>query len=162
MALTIGSPAIQSIKRIGKERGDSKKAGQDDAATMRRLPFWCHDKSALAYQGQQLKSTSVQGNKTKLSCVSGSKDLNTAGIRSPTQRQTDNLVIQGSNSLHRPFSGLRYIHMMANTSSGETIKAKLAFEQFATNHFVKIEHYHADNGRFADNAFINHCSSRQQ
>ncbi len=60
------------------------------------------------------------------------------------------------------FSGLRYIHMMTNTSSNKTIKAKLAFKQFATNHFVKIELYHADNGRFADNAFINHCSSRQQ
>ena len=60
------------------------------------------------------------------------------------------------------FSGLRYIHMMTNTSSHETIKAKLAFEQFAANHCVKIEHYHADSGQFADNAFINHCSSRQQ
>jgi hypothetical protein len=60
------------------------------------------------------------------------------------------------------FSGLRYIHMMTSTSSNETIKAKLAFEQFAANHFVNIEHYHADNGRFADNAFIDHCSARQQ
>jgi hypothetical protein len=60
------------------------------------------------------------------------------------------------------FSGLRYIHMMTSTSSNETIKAKLAFEQFAANHFVNIEHYHADNGRFANNAFIDHCSQRQQ
>ncbi|KAL7485090.1 hypothetical protein ACHAW6_010683 [Cyclotella cf. meneghiniana] len=60
------------------------------------------------------------------------------------------------------FSGLRYIHMMTSMSSNETIKAKQAFEQFAANHFVTIEHYHADNGRFADNAFINHCSQRQQ
>ena len=60
------------------------------------------------------------------------------------------------------FSGLRYIHMMTSMSSDETIKAKQAFEQFAANHFVTIEHYHADNGRFADNAFINHCSQRQQ
>jgi hypothetical protein len=59
------------------------------------------------------------------------------------------------------FAGLCYIHMMTNTSSDETIKAKLAFEQFAANHFVKIKHYHADNGQFADNAFINHCSSQQ-
>ena len=44
------------------------------------------------------------------------------------------------------FSGLRYIHMMTNTSSNETIKAKLAFEQFTANHFIKIEHSHADNG----------------
>ncbi|KAL7481171.1 hypothetical protein ACHAW6_007756 [Cyclotella cf. meneghiniana] len=60
------------------------------------------------------------------------------------------------------FSGLCYIHMMTNMSSDETIKAKQAIEQFAANHFVTIGHYHADNGRFADNAFINHCSQRQQ
>ena len=60
------------------------------------------------------------------------------------------------------FSGLRYIHLMTGTSSAETVKAKQAFEQFAANHLVHIEHYHADNGRFADNAFISHCSQRQQ
>jgi hypothetical protein len=58
------------------------------------------------------------------------------------------------------FSGLRFIHMMTNLSSDETIKAKQACEHFAANHFVTIEHYHADNGRFADNVFINHCSQR--
>ena len=60
------------------------------------------------------------------------------------------------------FSRLCYIHMMTSTSSNETIKAKLAFEQFAANHFVNVEHYHADNSRFADNAFIDRCSSLQQ
>ena len=60
------------------------------------------------------------------------------------------------------FSGLRYIHMMTNLSSNEALKAKLAFEQFATNNHVSIEHYHADNGCFADNAFIAHCTLWQQ
>jgi hypothetical protein len=60
------------------------------------------------------------------------------------------------------FSGLRYAHMQTSTSSNETIKAKLAFEQFAANNFVHIKHYHADNGCFADNAFINHCAQQGQ
>ncbi|KAL7477735.1 hypothetical protein ACHAW6_003531 [Cyclotella cf. meneghiniana] len=60
------------------------------------------------------------------------------------------------------FSSLQYLHMMTNISSNETIKAKQAFKQFATNHFVTIEHYHADNGHFANNAFISHCSQWQQ
>lgn len=59
------------------------------------------------------------------------------------------------------FSGPLYIHVMTNTYINETIKAKLAFKQFVANHFVKSKHYHADNGRFAANAFINHCLSRQ-
>ena len=36
------------------------------------------------------------------------------------------------------FSGLHYIHMMINTSSDETIKAKLAFEQFASQTLNQI------------------------
>jgi hypothetical protein len=38
-------------------------------------------------------------------------------------------------------------------SSEDTVKAKTAFETFASTYGVKITHYHADNGRFADNAF---------
>jgi hypothetical protein len=34
------------------------------------------------------------------------------------------------------------------------LEAKLAFEAYSRKYNVKIYHYHADNGRFADNAFI--------
>ena len=61
------------------------------------------------------------------------------------------------------FSRLRFVHLMRDLSSEETINAKLAFEQYARDHGVTILHYHADNGRFADNAFKLSCeSSRQQ
>jgi pyruvate/2-oxoacid:ferredoxin oxidoreductase beta subunit len=60
------------------------------------------------------------------------------------------------------FSGFRYVHMMYNCSSNETIKAKHAFEQLAANHNIRIDHYHANNGRFADNAFINNCNTQKQ
>jgi len=51
---------------------------------------------------------------------------------------------------------------MRDLSSEEMINAKLAFEQFARNHGVKIYHYHADNGRFANNAFKTACELTQQ
>ncbi|KAL7475580.1 hypothetical protein ACHAW6_001493 [Cyclotella cf. meneghiniana] len=60
------------------------------------------------------------------------------------------------------FSGLRYMQMMTGTSTNKTIKDKQAFEQFATNHFLNIKHYHADNGHFMDNAFLNHGLQWQQ
>ncbi|KAL7477469.1 hypothetical protein ACHAW6_003275 [Cyclotella cf. meneghiniana] len=60
------------------------------------------------------------------------------------------------------FSSLRYIHTMTSMPSNDTIKAKQAFEQFATNHFVIIKHCHANNDHFTNNAFINHCSQLQQ
>ncbi len=60
------------------------------------------------------------------------------------------------------FSRLRYVHLMTSLSSQETIEAKKAFEQFAADHGVRIKQYHADNGRFADNSFKQHCSQQHQ
>ena len=60
------------------------------------------------------------------------------------------------------FSRLRYVHLMQDLSSDETIKAKLAFERFAAEHGVTIKHYHCDNGRFADNAFKLSCEQERQ
>jgi hypothetical protein len=55
------------------------------------------------------------------------------------------------------FSRLRFVHLMQDLLSEETINAKLASEQFAAKHGVAIKHYHCNNGRFADNAFKQAC-----
>jgi hypothetical protein len=47
-----------------------------------------------------------------------------------------------------------YIHLQQGLTSAETVEAKRAFKAYARSHGVSIKHYHADNGRFADNAFI--------
>jgi hypothetical protein len=60
------------------------------------------------------------------------------------------------------FSGLSYLHLQQNLTSSETIKAKDAFEAYAASYNVTIQHYHADNGRFADNAFRQSCQEKQQ
>ena len=60
------------------------------------------------------------------------------------------------------FSRLRYVHLMQDLSSDETIKAKMAFERFAAKHGVAIKHYHCDNGRFGDNTFKQSCEQERQ
>jgi len=60
------------------------------------------------------------------------------------------------------FSDLSYAFLQENATSKETLKGKLAFEQYARELGVEIEHYHADNGRFADNTFINHVKEQGQ
>jgi hypothetical protein len=47
------------------------------------------------------------------------------------------------------FSDLDYVHVQSTTLAEDTIKAKQAFEKFAYDRGVRIEHYHADNGVFA-------------
>ena len=53
------------------------------------------------------------------------------------------------------FSDLSYVHLQQSTSSVETLEAKRTFEAYSKEKGVRIEHCHADNGIFADNAFIN-------
>jgi hypothetical protein len=60
------------------------------------------------------------------------------------------------------FSRLQYVHLMTSLSSEETIAAKLAFERFSNQNGVRIEHYHCDNGRFADNDFKSACEQARQ
>ena len=52
------------------------------------------------------------------------------------------------------FSGLSYIHLQKSTNADETLEAKLAFERFATKFKVQVKSYQADNGRFAENKFM--------
>lgn len=52
------------------------------------------------------------------------------------------------------FSRYTYVHLQSQITSEETLAAKKAFEAHCRQHQVRVEHYHADNGRFADNLFI--------
>ena len=52
------------------------------------------------------------------------------------------------------YSRLSYVYVQRSTTAEETIKAKKAFELFATGYGVTVKHYHADNGRFAENNFM--------
>lgn len=52
------------------------------------------------------------------------------------------------------YSGYSYVHLQPDMTSDSTVAAKEAFEAHSKELGVTIESYHADNGRFADNAFI--------
>ena len=60
------------------------------------------------------------------------------------------------------YSDLSYVHLQSSTTSEETVEAKLAFEAFARDHGVTVQHYHADNGRFADNLFMKSIQEGKQ
>ena len=60
------------------------------------------------------------------------------------------------------YSGYTFVHLQRRITSEETVQAKHAFERAAEQRGVKILHYHADNGRFVDNAFIADCNAQRQ
>ena len=59
-------------------------------------------------------------------------------------------------------SRLGYVHLQSKLPSQDKVEAKQAFEAYCHKHNVTVKHYHADNGRFADNAFIQDVKSNGQ
>ena len=51
------------------------------------------------------------------------------------------------------YSRLIYVYLQKTMMVDETVLAKEAFEWYAASHGVTVLHYHANNGRFADNEF---------
>uniref|UniRef100_UPI00293D8CF2 reverse transcriptase domain-containing protein n=1 Tax=Janthinobacterium sp. TaxID=1871054 RepID=UPI00293D8CF2 len=51
------------------------------------------------------------------------------------------------------FSGLSFVHLQQSTTAFETVIAKRTFERYAAKFNVKVRHYHADNGIFAEAEF---------
>jgi hypothetical protein len=60
------------------------------------------------------------------------------------------------------FSRLSYVYLQESTKGVQTLAAKRSFEAYAASHGVTIWHYHADNGRFAEKLFLNHCERSGQ
>ena len=60
------------------------------------------------------------------------------------------------------FSRLSFVHLQMSLSSEDTLQAKRAFERYCESSGVKVLHYHADNGRFVDNLFIEDTKRHNQ
>jgi len=60
------------------------------------------------------------------------------------------------------FSDFTFVHFQYTANTQETLEAKHAFKRYAQGHGVKVESYHADNGRFAENAWVNDAASLGQ
>ena len=55
-----------------------------------------------------------------------------------------------------------YVHFMRDLSLDETLLAKSAMEKIMDQAGRTVKHYHADNGRFADNGFIDAINGKDQ
>ena len=60
------------------------------------------------------------------------------------------------------FSSLGYVHLQKTASAEDTLEGKKAFERYAMTHGVVIYAYHADNGIFKANAWVQACQAKEQ
>ena len=55
-----------------------------------------------------------------------------------------------------------YVHLMKSLTTEDTITAKRAFEKLFHHANRKVKSYRADNGRFQDKEWLEHCNLQQQ
>ena len=55
-----------------------------------------------------------------------------------------------------------YVHLMQYLTLDETLLAKEAMEKVMAQAGIYVKHYHADNGRSADNGFIYAINTKDQ
>ena len=60
------------------------------------------------------------------------------------------------------FTGYTYVALMRDLTAESTLAAKKEFEHRCAVRNITVEHYHADNGRFAEPAFVNECKRCNQ
>ena len=68
-------------------------------------------------------------------------------------RESDNDKYHGGTIIVDHASQFIFIHNQVSLNVGETLKAKITFEQFAESHGHKVKHYRADNAPFGAKDF---------
>ena len=114
--------------------------------------------------------TKAQSNKGKIylatkpgDCVSVDQlESNTPGFIAQLKGSLTKQRYRAATIFVDHYSRLSYVYLQRGLTSDETLKAKRAFEAYARSHNVQIKHYHCDNGRFSDNAFIDDVTKRGQ
>ena len=68
----------------------------------------------------------------------------------------------GPNTFVYHVSDYVYVYLMRYLTLYETLLAKEAMEKLMAQAGRNVKHYHADNGRFADNVFIDDINTKDQ
>ena len=111
------------------------------------------------------KSTSIGGRKPTRpgECVSVDQLISkTPGLIAQVKGRLTKQRYHAATVFADHASGLTYVHVSEGTTADETLEAKAAFESYAADMGVAIKHYHADNGRFAENAFMEQVKTSGQ
>ena len=70
--------------------------------------------------------------------------------------------IWGCTTFVNHVSNFFYVHLMRDFTLEETLLAKRAYEKLLAQANRRVKHYHADNGWFADNGFLEAVNTKDQ
>ena len=131
---------------------------------MRRLPVWQAHKEALAIEGGGGGGTNPIRRATSSRQIVSVNQLESSTAdfiaqlkgKLTTQRYWYATVFVDQHSRYA------YVYLQWTITSAETVQAKPSFERMDEDMGVRIHHYHADNGRFADKGFVQDCQKQRQ
>ena len=115
------------------------------------------------YKTRKIQKEEVEELTEPGQCVSVDQmESTTPGLIAQLKGTPTKLRYRAASVFVDQFSGLSFVYLQKTLSSEETVEAKHACEQYFADHGVKIRHYHADNGRFADNLWRQDCQKQRQ
>ena len=145
----------------GNPRRIAKETINSDSTFLHQLQIWKANQMSLAYtKGQQTQlHMAMQPGQVVLA-----NQFNSImpGFVAQLNGQLMTQRYHYATIFVDQFSKLSFVFLQKWLMSAETVLAKQAFECFARDLGVKILHYHANNGRFADNGFIKACKDNNQ
>ena len=71
-------------------------------------------------------------------------------------------IIRGCTTFMNHVSDFVYVHLIRDFTLDKTLLEKAAWEKVLAQAGRKVKHYHADNGRFADNGFLDAVNTKDQ
>jgi len=98
----LGHLSFDKLKQLVRNGKIPKKLAKTTPPRCTGYLFLHHDQSSLANKRQQVRQASLQGNKTRASCLSRPDDFNTARFWGTAQRQADHSTLQSIHRLCQP------------------------------------------------------------
>ena len=145
--------------------------GQTRITTQENIEDQCTHLSSCQYEKMHCKPWRTKGNHPKASRVATEPGQIVSVDQLESAMPAFIAQLKGTLTKQRykyatvfidQYSQLSYICLQRMITSNETVQAKITFERYSEERGVHICHYHADNGRFADRAFIDNCQLNNQ
>jgi hypothetical protein len=157
----LGHLSLQRIKRMEEVGILPKKLAQVTPPKCAGCLFGAMTKKPWRNKGNKPKGVRHLAKSPGQMVSVDQLDSNAAGFISQLKGRITRRRYKAATIFVEHFSRMSYVHLKESLTSADTVEAKEAFEAFARNMGVRKQHYHADNGSFANNGFMNAVKKQQ-
>jgi hypothetical protein len=158
----LGHLPFSKLKQLALNREIPKKLAKVKPSKCAGCLFGAMTK--IPWQGKEAKASYKVFIATKLGeCISVNQMMSTeVGFYTQMKGKLTKKRYRCATIFVNHYSRLRLVHLQIDDLLIKTEASKRAFETFAAEHGVKIQHYHCDNSCFSENDFKQACLKQCQ